>query len=150
MASLGKVVIEAAMPQINIPAIMPELNLGTELSKHFEEVYKVPQLDVSKLHGIQGVVSSVDSVNMDAFKAAYNNAGLNWTNQIVEQANKLNTVCNMSAFNSTGLQELKKIADKYNQISNDFKIVEKDVKTEQYRDNENKTSDEEKNGKDTQ
>lgn len=54
LASLGKVVIEAAMPQINIPAIMPELNLGTELSKHFEEVYKVPQLDVSKLHGIQG------------------------------------------------------------------------------------------------
>ena len=68
----------------------------------------------------------------------------------IEQANKLNTVCNMSAFNSTGLQELKKIADKYHQISNDFKIVEKDVKTEQYRDNENKTSDEEKNGKDTQ
>ena len=150
LASLGKVVIEAAMPKINIPAIMPELNLGTELSKHFEEVYKVPQLDVSKLHGIQGVVSSVDSVNMDAFKAAYNNAGLNWANQIVEQANKLNTVCNMSAFNSTGLQELKKIADKYNQISNDFKIVEKDGKTEQYRDNENKTSDEEKNDKDTQ
>lgn len=150
LASLGKVVIEAAMPQINIPAIMPELNLGTELSKHFEEVYKVPQLDVSKLHGIQGVVSSVDSVNMDAFKVAYNNAGLNWTNQIVEQANKLNTVCNMSAFNSTGLQELKKIADKYNQISNDFKIVKKDGKTEQYRDNENKTSDEEKNDKDTQ
>lgn len=54
----------------------------------------------------------------------------------------------MSAFNSTGLQELKKIADKYNQISNDFKIVEKDGKTEQYRDNENKTSDEEKNDKD--
>ena len=42
------------------------------------------------------------------------------------------------------------IADKYNQISNDFKIVEKDGKTEQYRDNENKTSDEEKNDKDTQ
>ena len=41
----------------------------------------------------------------------------------IEQANKLNTVCNMSAFNSTGLQELKKIADKYHQISNDFKIV---------------------------
>ena len=55
-----------------------------------------------------------------------------------------------SAFNSTGLQELKKIADKYHQISNDFKIVEKDGKTEQYRDNENKTSDEEKNDKDTQ
>lgn len=68
----------------------------------------------------------------------------------IEQANKLNTVCNMSAFNSTGLQELKKIADKYYQISNDFKIVEKDGKTEQYRDNENKTSDEEKNDKDTQ
>lgn len=68
----------------------------------------------------------------------------------IEQANKLNTVCNMSAFNSTGLQELKKIADKYHQISNDFKIVEKDGKTEQYRDNENKTSDEEKNDKDTQ
>ena len=34
--------------------------------------------------------------------------------------------------------------------SNDFKMVEKDVKTEQYRDNENKTSDEEKNDKDTQ
>lgn len=98
----------------------------------------------------RGGVSSVDSVNMDAFKAAYNNAGLNWTNQIVEQTNKLNTVCNMSAFNSTVLQELKKIADKYNQISNDFKIVEKDGKTEQYRDNENKTSDEEKNDKDTQ
>lgn len=46
----------------------------------------------------------------------------------IEQANKLNTVCNMSAFNSTGLQELKKIADKYHQISNDFKIVEKDGK----------------------
>ena len=26
LASLGKIVIEAAMPQINIPAIMPELD----------------------------------------------------------------------------------------------------------------------------
>lgn len=40
-------------------------------------------------------------------KAVYNNAGLNLTNQIVEQANKLNALCNMSAFNSAGLQELK-------------------------------------------
>ena len=105
---------------------MPELNLGTELAKRFEEVYRVPQLDVSRLQGIQGVVSSIDSVNMGALKAVYNNAGLNLTSQIVEQANKLNAVCNMSAFNSTGLQELKKIADRYNHISSDFEMEEKD------------------------
>ena len=145
LASLGKIVIEAAMPQINIPAIMPELNLGTELAKRFEEVYRVPQLDVSRLQGIQGVVSSIDSVNMGALKAVYNNAGLNLTSQIVEQANKLNAVCNMSAFNSTGLQELKKIADRYNHISSDFEMEEKDRKPDQYHDNENKTSDKEKN-----
>lgn len=150
LASLGKIVIEAATPQINIPAIMPELNLGTELAKRFEEVYRVPQLDVSRLQGIQGVVSSIDSVNMGALKAVYNNAGLNLTSQIVEQANKLNAVCNMSAFNSTGLQELKKIADRYNHISSDFEMEEKDRKPDQYHDNENKTSDKEKNDKDTQ
>lgn len=72
------------------------------------------------------------------------------TNQIVEQANKLNAVCNMSAFNSTGLQELKKIADRYNDISSDFEMTEKNGKTDQYYDNENKTLDEEKNDKDTQ
>ena len=86
----------------------------------------------------------------EAFRMAILDAKYEDFNIEIEQANKLNTVCNMSAFNSTGLQELKKIADKYHQISNDFKIVEKDGKTEQYRDNENKTSDEEKNDKDTQ
>ena len=58
--------------------------------------------------------------------------------------------CTDSYFDESTRNELKKIADKYHQISNDFKIVEKDGKTEQYRDNENKTSDEEKNDKDTQ
>ena len=150
LASLGKIVIEAAMPKINISAIMPELNLGTELSKRFEEIYKAPQLDVSRLQGIQGVVSSFDSVNMDALKAVYNNAGLDLKNQIAEQANKLNAVCNMSSFNSTGLQELKKIADRYNDTSSDFEMTEKNGQTGQYYDNESKTLDEEKKDKDTQ
>ena len=150
LASLGKIVIEAAMPKINISAIMPELNLGTELSKRFEEIYKAPQLDVSRLQGIQGVVSSFDSVNMDALKAVYNNAGLDLKNQIAEQANKLNAVCNMSAFNSTGLQELKKIADRYNDTSSDFEMTEKNGQTGQYYDNESKTLDEEKKDMDTQ
>jgi hypothetical protein len=144
LASLEKIVTEAAMPKINISAIMPELNLGTELTKRFEEVYKVPQLDVSSLQGIQSVVSSIDSVNMNALKAVYK------TNQLIEQANKLNAVCNMSASNSTGLQELKKIADRYNDISSNFEMTEKNGKPDQYYDNENKTLDEEKNNKDTQ
>lgn len=61
------------------------------------------------------------------------------------------TYCgNMSASNSTGLQELKKIADRYNDISSNFEMTEKNGKPDQYYDNENKTLDEEKNNKDTQ
>lgn len=35
------------------------------MAKRFEEVYKVPQLHVSGLQ-VQGVESSIDSINMDA------------------------------------------------------------------------------------
>lgn len=47
LASFGRVVIEAAMPQINIPDIMPQLTLGAELSQHFQSVYNVPQIGSS-------------------------------------------------------------------------------------------------------
>ena len=47
--------------------------------------------------GFLYLTAVIDSVNMDALQAVYNNAGLNLTNQNVEQANKLNAVCNMSA-----------------------------------------------------
>ena len=68
----------------------------------------------------------------------------------IEQANKLNTVCNMSAFNSTGLQALKNIAARYNDTSSDFEMTEKNGQTGQYYDNESKTLDEETKDMDTQ
>lgn len=149
LASLGRIVIESAMPKINIPVIMPELNLGVDLTKRFEQVYKVPQLEVSSIQGMQSAFASINSENISALKAVYNNAGLNWTSQIAEQANKLNVLHNMSSFNSPEMQELKKIADRYNHISNDLEAVIKDGVKDQYNDDENKTTDNKKEDKDT-
>lgn len=144
LASLGRIVIESAMPKINISVIMPELNLGVDLAKRFEQVYKVPQLEVSSIQGMQSAFASINSENISAVKAVYNNAGLNLSSQIAEQANKLNTLHNISAFNSPGMQELKKIADSYNHISNDLETVIKDRVKDQYHDDENKTIDDKK------
>ena len=58
--------------------------------------------------------------------------------------------CTDSYFDESTRNELKKIADRYNHISSDFEMEEKDRKPDQYHDNENKTSDKEKNDKDTQ
>lgn len=44
LASFGKLAIEAAMPRINIPDILPQINLGVEMAQKFNNVYQVPNI----------------------------------------------------------------------------------------------------------
>ncbi|MFR2364388.1 MAG: hypothetical protein ACLS64_01460 [Eubacterium sp.] len=149
LASLGRIVIESAMPKINIPVIMPEINLGADLAKRFEQVYKVPQLEIPSIHGMQSAFASINSENISAINAVYNNVGLNRISQIAEQANKLSTFHNVSTFNYPEMQELKKIADRYNHISNDLETVIDDGAKNQYHEDENETIYDKKEDKDT-
>ena len=109
LASLGRIVIESAMPKINIPAVMPDLNLGADLVKRFEQVYKMPALNVSNIQNIQGAFASINNENIDTLKSIYDNAALNWSNQIAEQVNRLSSVYNMPDFTSPSFQDLNKI-----------------------------------------
>lgn len=140
LASLGRIVIESAMPKINIPAVMPDLNLGADLAKRFEQVYKMPALDVSNVQNMRGVFASINSANIDAFKSIYGNAALNWSSQIAEQANKLSSAYKMPAFNYPSLQDLNKISDEYNRIIGDFDAEVKAESSEQDQDDESKSS----------
>lgn len=85
LASFGKVLIEAAMPKINIPEIMPSLSLGTELAQRFENIYNVPQIDVSAI---------------EATKALYNSSGMKMASEMAVQASRLKTMCEISGINS--------------------------------------------------
>lgn len=76
LASLGRVAIEAAMPQINIPDIMPQLTLGEELSEHFQSVYNAPQIDSSAI---------------EAAKALYNSPEMKRVSEMAAQVSRLKT-----------------------------------------------------------
>lgn len=145
LASLGRIVIESAMPKINIPAVMPDLNLGVDLAKRFEQVYKMPALDVLNIQNIQGALASINNKreNIDTFKSIYDNAALNWSSQIAEQANKLSSVYKMASFASPSLQELNKTSEEFNRISGDFDTEVKAEAFEQCQDAENKISNDE-------
>lgn len=85
LASFGRVVIEAAMPQINIPDIMPQLTLGAELSQHFQSVYNVPQISSSA---------------MAAAKALYHSSGMKMASEMVAQASRLPTMPEITGINN--------------------------------------------------
>ena len=85
LASFGRVVIEAAMPQINIPDIMPQLTLGAELSQHFQSVYNVPQIGSSA---------------MAAAKALYNSSGMKMASEMAAQASRLPTMPEITGINN--------------------------------------------------
>lgn len=140
LASLGRIVIESAMPKINIPAVMPDLNLGADLAKRFEQVYKMPALNVSNIQNIQGAFASINSENIDTLKSIYDNAALNWSNQIAEQVNRLSSVYNMTAFTSPSFQDLNKISDEYNRIAADFDAEVKAESSKQCQADENNNS----------
>lgn len=140
LASLGRIVIESAMPKINIPAVMPDLNLGADLAKRFEQVYKMPALNVSNIQNIQGTFASINSENIDTLKSIYDNAALNWSNQIAEQVNRLSSVYNMTAFTSPSFQDLNKISDEYNRIAADFDAEVKAESSKQCQADENNNS----------
>lgn len=140
LASLGRIVIESAMPKINIPAVMPDLNLGADLAKRFEQVYKMPALNVSNIQNIQGAFASINSKNIDTLKSIYDNAALNWSNQIAEQVNRLSSVYNMTAFTSPSFQDLNKISDEYNRIAADFDAEVKAESSKQCQADENNNS----------
>lgn len=140
LASLGRIVIESAMPKINIPAVMPDLNLGADLAKRFEQVYKMPALNVSNIQNIQGAFASINSENIDTLKSIYDNAVLNWPNQIAEQVNRLSSVYNMPAYTSPGFQDLNKISDEYNRVSADFDAEVKAESSKQCQADENNNS----------
>ena len=84
LASLGRVAIEAAMPQINIPDIMPQLILGEELSEHFQSVYNAPQIDSSAI---------------EAAKALYNNPEMKRVSEMTAQVSRLKTKYEIPAQN---------------------------------------------------
>lgn len=85
LASFGRVVIEAAMPQINIPNIMPQLTLGAELSQYFQSVYNVPQ---------------IDSAAIEAAKVLYNSSGIKMASEMAAQASRLKTMYEISGMNN--------------------------------------------------
>ena len=85
LASFGRVVIEAAMPQINIPDIMPQLTLGAELSQHFQSVYNVPQIGSSA---------------MAAAKALYNSSGMKMASEMAAQVSRLPTMPEITGINN--------------------------------------------------
>lgn len=85
LASFGRVVIEAAMPQINIPDIMPQLTLGAELSQRFQSVYNVPKIDTSAI---------------EAAKALYNSSGLKMASEMAAQASRLKTMYEIPGINN--------------------------------------------------
>lgn len=47
LANLGRIVLESAMPKINIRDVIPGIELGTELSKQFEKLYSAPDIVVN-------------------------------------------------------------------------------------------------------
>lgn len=104
LASFGRVVIEAAMPQINIPDIMPQLTLGAELSQHFQSVYNVPQIGSSamaaqasrlptmpEITGINNIMAATDALNIPAARMA---------SEMAAQANSTKAMCKMPAIES--------------------------------------------------
>lgn len=122
LASLGRVVIEAAMPQINIPDIMPQLTLGAELSQHFQSVYNVPPIDTSAIEAAQALYSSsgikmasemaaqvgrISAMydmpgikNMMVAADALNTPAVRLASEIAVQANRMNAMCAMPAIES--------------------------------------------------
>ncbi|MGN0340779.1 MAG: hypothetical protein ACI4D0_09810 [Lachnospira sp.] len=77
LASFGKIVIEAAMPKINIPDIMPALNLGANLSQHLENVYNVSQMEIPAIK------------TLNAFN---NSSGVTVASEIVAQAGQMKAI----------------------------------------------------------
>ena len=85
LASLGSVAIEAAMPRINIPDIMPQLTLGTELSRRFQNVYNVPQISSA----IESANILYNSPAIEAANVFYNRTEIKMANKMAEQASRL-------------------------------------------------------------
>ena len=94
LASFGRVVIEAAMPRINIPDIMPQLTLGAEMSKHFQSAYNVPKIDTSAI---------------EAATALYNNPGIKMASEMAAQVSQINTMYDMH-----GIKNMMAAADALN------------------------------------
>ena len=89
LASLGSAAIEAAMPRINIPDIMPQLTLGTELTRRFQNVYNVPQISSA----IESANALYNSHTIEAAKALYNRTEIRMANEMAEWASRLETMC---------------------------------------------------------
>lgn len=128
LASFGKLVIEAAMPQINIPKFMPKLNLGTEMAQRFREVYQVPNValqSVTQLTGTQNMIKSsvLDLSYVNSMNRIINSPGM----RVAEQANRMKAMFEvpkmakvktvMDAVNSPSMIVARQIAEQNNRIS---------------------------------
>lgn len=89
LASLGSAAIEAAMPRINISDIMPQLTLGTELTRRFQNVYNVPQISSA----IESANALYNSPAIEAANALYNRTEIRMANEMAEWASRLETMC---------------------------------------------------------
>lgn len=94
LASFGRVVIEAAMPQINIPDVIPQLTLGAEMSQYFQSVYNVPQIDISAI---------------EAAKAIYNSPGIKMASEMVAQVGQIS-----SMYDAPGIKNMMAAAEALN------------------------------------
>ncbi len=115
LASFGRVVIEAAISQINIPDIMSQLTLGAELSQNFQSVYNVPQIDTSAIEAVQSLYNSSGikmasemAAQASRIKAMYEMPGadvlnspvVRMTREMTAQADRMRDMCGISTIES--------------------------------------------------
>ena len=124
LASLGKLAIEAAMPQIDIPAILPSLTLGAEMAQQFHEVYQVPNAAIQA--AVQVANSLPDVSYIHQANRIINAPGMAAAMHVAEEANRIkamvdvpqltNIASSVAAFDSPGLAVAREVAEQNRRI----------------------------------
>ena len=121
LASFGRLAIESAMPKINIPDIMPSLNLGAEMAQKFHEIYQMPTAAIqaaTQLAGIEDMVKSsmLAPSYLNQINSIVNSHGMVDVREMTEQANQMRTILNSSMLNNSAFMAVKQFAEENTRI----------------------------------
>lgn len=97
LASFGKLAIEAAMPRINIPDILPQLNLSVEMAQKFNNVYQVPNIaaqlgtNMAQYANLQNSIRSLlpDMSYINQVNSIVNTPGMKMAQLVAEQTKSI-------------------------------------------------------------
>ena len=110
LAAFGRIAIEAAMPQINIPDVMPSLNLGNDLSQRFEHVYNMPHVEVPNMDYMQGIqMQFLDDATMRTVNSLYDSSTVKLASELAETYGRISE--NLSSISLMEDNEEKKEVD---------------------------------------